>query len=1469
MTESLPGTPVYNASTNVDTSINVRSCSAGDCSYNAPVSQEEIASVSTRRMTETPIRNTTTTSGEKKSGHIQGNLWSENRATLSNNKSIGNYVKPMDTATSGQDAGSGPVLSCKKPASIARITEDSYKQSLEHNSSIDSSNSTDQPEEGNNSEILQSRIVVIKPDIAATRDDDGGRQVARSASSDYRQPLRCLLVSSKIKNLGGITNAVAPNSVVISYRYESATLDNLLATVSEKMGGRKVQGIGMVMTGTAFNLSICRIGDKVLSVQTVCDHEAVREFFTCLTINHLDATSPYRRLDFFLWSAAGTPDANTIAKELEVLCGVPVAIYKDMYGAELDGGISRYLEDSPRGKIFVGELYFRPEKLRGLSARPGSSSQSTAGYEKIRTVGKGAYGTAVLYRRRDDDSQVILKEINMHDLSTAERQMALNEVKVLAMLDHPNIISYYDNFEEDGVLMIEMEYADGGTLTQFLAKQTEPLEEKYILNLFQQMVSALRDMHEHNILHRDLKTQNIFLTKEGLVKVGDFGISKMLSTTNNGANTVLGTPYYISPEMCEGLPYNEKSDIWAFGCILYEMACRQRTFEGSNLPALVNKIMKGQFTPVKGNYSAEFKELIRDMLQREPEYRPSANELLYARLPELMSRYDHQGTDGEEDALQNGGSTKKKRIRSVLYSFDVSKTKLYPIDLPIKTMVVQVAASLDHVIVVTMERVVFTWGANHSGQLGHGDQELRPKPTAVEGLQAKSIVRACAGQDFSIFSSDNGIVMTCGNGGSGCLGHGDWSSACRPRLIEALLSVDVSSIACGPAHVVIGSSNGEVYSWGRGADGRLGLGSDADYSYPMPVSIQGPAIVRGVHCGVDGSMFITDTGSMLACGSNRNNKLGLNERYGFFAQMRQLMHKTEVEGTKIPTVVKALKFRILDISMGLHHTAVLVEPGHVITFGNNTQAQLGHSNTKVHSHPMQVRSIEHELVKAVTCGERFTAVCTATNNLYFWGTRQVLSDNNGASNEKGQGKVPDACDDEPQAESFNSANAQLTTDAKSGYTHSTTAGSLEPEALKSYDNLDDTLFSTMSHTDSDLIIPDLTQQTGSDGSRDQSARSRVLKMLSGKETPIETVTVLKPTPILRLDSASDSSQDFIRLSDVVTQCDNIFVLVDTTAPPPRKKGRKKRSSLRKRCSSNLRPPSVGDIPNSASSRDGGDEYTSSEMSEADTKLRSAIPTWLKNELAASDAEHNEDDEISSGLDTPRDGQSEQVNQINGKTVITSAEYEASINQIDPLSSSSSSETFAIKSEVSQQNAPALGITASVQYNEKLATTQRPLNRLRVAGRGRTLAPRGSHQLATTNQRSADPQGFISAVTQRRREEALQQELQHLQEEKLLMEEKLNEIAVQQNTNEHTEVEKKAQEREILLLEELEKLRQELQQQNSRMLDNQKQLQQLQENLQRVAHQPVHETNGKVGTGTSQVQLPNNNSQKQSKVCSLQ
>lgn len=250
-------------------------------------------------------------------------------------------------------------------------------------------------------------------------------------------------------------------------------------------------------------------------------------------------------------------------------------------------------------------------------------------YEKIRTVGRGAYGTVYLCRRRVDNYLVIIKQIPVEEMTKEERQSALNEVTVLSRFKHPNIIRYFDSFVEDKALMIAMEYAQGGTIFDYLQQRGgKLLDEDEILRLFVQILIALQHVHRENILHRDLKTQNILLNKKRkVVKIVDFGISKILSSKSK-ANTVIGSPCYISPELCEGKPYNQKSDIWALGCVLYELTTLKRAFEASNLPALVLKIIRGNFAPIPERYSPELRKLILSMLALDPTKRPGIPEIM-------------------------------------------------------------------------------------------------------------------------------------------------------------------------------------------------------------------------------------------------------------------------------------------------------------------------------------------------------------------------------------------------------------------------------------------------------------------------------------------------------------------------------------------------------------------------------------------------------------------------------------------------------------------------------------------------------------------------------------------------------------------------------------------------------------------------------------------------------------------------
>ncbi|KAJ1334358.1 hypothetical protein BSLG_008087 [Batrachochytrium salamandrivorans] len=243
---------------------------------------------------------------------------------------------------------------------------------------------------------------------------------------------------------------------------------------------------------------------------------------------------------------------------------------------------------------------------------------------------------AILCRRKQDNSPVVIKELFTQCMTEDEKQTSLNEIKVLTILRHPNIIAYFDSFTAMGIMDAESLSSSGassggnghlGDIDPNMPKQPvrkSSDRKKEIMNLFCQIGLALNHIHSLNILHRDLKTNNILVSGCGrykVLKIGDFGISKIMSTAAS-AETVVGTPAYISPELCEGKPYNEKSDIWALGCVLYEMICLKKMFSAHNLPALVLRILRGTYEPIPVHVPSNLAVLVKSCVETEPEKRP-------------------------------------------------------------------------------------------------------------------------------------------------------------------------------------------------------------------------------------------------------------------------------------------------------------------------------------------------------------------------------------------------------------------------------------------------------------------------------------------------------------------------------------------------------------------------------------------------------------------------------------------------------------------------------------------------------------------------------------------------------------------------------------------------------------------------------------------------------------------------------
>jgi NIMA (never in mitosis gene a)-related kinase len=179
-----------------------------------------------------------------------------------------------------------------------------------------------------------------------------------------------------------------------------------------------------------------------------------------------------------------------------------------------------------------------------------------------------------------------------------------------------------------------MEYCPGGDVAAVIRQRRGvPIPETQILNWFQQLASALDYLHKRKILHRDIKTGNIFVTANpSVLKLGDFGVAKVLERTGQMARTCVGTPGYLSPEICGNRQYNSKSDIWSLGCVLYQLMTLRPPFTGRNMNQLLIAIVRGHFPPMPARYSYELRQTVATMLRKNPEDRPSAEALLRKRL---------------------------------------------------------------------------------------------------------------------------------------------------------------------------------------------------------------------------------------------------------------------------------------------------------------------------------------------------------------------------------------------------------------------------------------------------------------------------------------------------------------------------------------------------------------------------------------------------------------------------------------------------------------------------------------------------------------------------------------------------------------------------------------------------------------------------------------------------------------------
>ncbi|XP_032352125.1 serine/threonine-protein kinase Nek3 isoform X2 [Camelus ferus] len=304
---------------------------------------------------------------------------------------------------------------------------------------------------------------------------------------------------------------------------------------------------------------------------------------------------------------------------------------------------------------------------------------SMDGYTVLRVIGEGSFGRALLVHQESSNRMFAMKEIRLPK-SPSDTHNSRKEAVLLAKMKHPNIVAFKESFEAEGHLYIVMEYCDGGDLMQKIKHQKGKLfPEDMILNWFTQMCLGVNHIHKKRVLHRDIKSKNVFLTQNGKVKLGDFGSARLLSNPMAFACTYVGTPYYVPPEIWENMPYNNKSDIWSLGCILYELCTLKHPFQANSWKSLILKICQGSLSPLPSHYCCELQYLIKQMFKKNPSHRPSATTLLsrgsLARRiekclpPEIITEYGEQIL--EETKKSKHSTPRKKdpsRVRIALQS---------------------------------------------------------------------------------------------------------------------------------------------------------------------------------------------------------------------------------------------------------------------------------------------------------------------------------------------------------------------------------------------------------------------------------------------------------------------------------------------------------------------------------------------------------------------------------------------------------------------------------------------------------------------------------------------------------------------------------------------------------------------------------------------------------------------------------
>ncbi|XP_039403394.1 serine/threonine-protein kinase MARK2 isoform X8 [Mauremys reevesii] len=265
--------------------------------------------------------------------------------------------------------------------------------------------------------------------------------------------------------------------------------------------------------------------------------------------------------------------------------------------------------------------------LRGRNSATSTDEQPHIGnYRLLKTIGKGNFAKVKLARHVLTGKEVAVKIIDKTQLNSSSLQKLFREVRIMKVLNHPNIVKLFEVIETEKTLYLVMEYASGGEVFDYLVAHGR-MKEKEARAKFRQIVSAVQYCHQKFIVHRDLKAENLLLDADMNIKIADFGFSNEF-TFGNKLDTFCGSPPYAAPELFQGKKYDgPEVDVWSLGVILYTLVSGSLPFDGQNLKELRERVLRGKYR-IPFYMSTDCENLLKKFLILNPSKRGTLEQIM-------------------------------------------------------------------------------------------------------------------------------------------------------------------------------------------------------------------------------------------------------------------------------------------------------------------------------------------------------------------------------------------------------------------------------------------------------------------------------------------------------------------------------------------------------------------------------------------------------------------------------------------------------------------------------------------------------------------------------------------------------------------------------------------------------------------------------------------------------------------------